>query len=96
MNDMDHRVIGGRQAESWGIDTALQQVITHHRNAPDLSKLIAFGEMAANCLFPYPALDTQHPFPKFFTRIDKAVKKSTKRGAAAGEQAIRRDLRGPR
>ena len=45
MNDMDHRVIGGRLAESWGIDTELQQVITHHHdvgeNAPGLLKLIA-------------------------------------------------------
>ena len=44
MNDMDHRVIGGRLAESWGIDTELQQVITHHHDvgdkAPGLLKLI--------------------------------------------------------
>ena len=67
MNDMDHRVIGGRLAESWGIDTELQQVITHHHdvgeNAPGLLKLIAFADMAASCLFPYPAADTQHPAP---------------------------------
>ena len=75
-------------------------MITHHHdvgeNAPGLLKLIAFADMAASCLFPYPAADTQHPCPQFFTRIDKAVTKSTMRGAAAVEQAIRRDLRGPR
>ena len=98
MNDMDHRVIGGRLAESWGIDTELQQVITHHHdvgdNAPGLLKLIR--RHGGQLPLPLSCRDTQHPFPQFFTRIDKAVKKSTKRGAAAVEQAIRRDLRGPR
>ena len=67
MNDMDHRVIGGRLAESWGIDTELQQVITHHHdvgeNAPGLLKLIAFADMAASCLFPYPAGTLSTPSP---------------------------------
>ena len=38
MKDMDHQVIGGRLAQSWEIDSNLQQVIEHHHevgeNAP--------------------------------------------------------------
>ena len=96
MKDMDHQVIGGRLAQSWEIDSNLQQVIEHHHdvgeNAPGLLKLIAFADMAANCLFPYPAADTQHPFPQLFARIDTAVKKSSKRGVAAVDQAISEEI----
>ena len=50
-----------------GIDTELQQVITHHHdvgeNAPGLLKLIAFADMAASCLFPYPAGTLSTPSP---------------------------------
>ena len=96
MKDMDHQVIGGRLAEKWEVEPDLQQVITRHHdvgeNSPDLLKLIAFADMAANCLFPYPAADTQHPFPQLFARIDTAVKKSSKRGAAAVEEAVSEEI----
>lgn len=92
MKDMDHQVIGGRLAERWEVSAPTLQVITHHHDvgahSPDLLKLVAFADMAANCLFPYPAAESQHPFPLLFARLDKAIKKSAKKGAAAVDEAI--------
>ncbi|MEE2830779.1 MAG: HDOD domain-containing protein [Candidatus Latescibacterota bacterium] len=96
MKDIDHQVIGGRLADSWEADFNLRQVIIHHHDvnehSPDLLKLIAFANMAASCLFPYPATDSQHPFPLLFARIDKGLKKSTKTGAEAVDEVIGTDV----
>ena len=92
MKDLDHQVIGGRLADRWELDENLRQVITHHHDvnedSPDLLKLVALANMAANCLFPYPATDTQHPFPLLFGRIEKGLKKSTKSGPEAVDEVI--------
>jgi len=96
MKDIDHQVIGGRLADRWEADKNLRQVIMHHHDvdehSPDLLKLIAFANVAASCLFPYPATDSQHPFPLLFTRIDKGLKKSTKTGAEAVDEVIGTDV----
>ena len=92
MKDLDHTVIGGRLAEHWEVDASMQMVIRDHHevqeHSPDLLKLVSLANMAANCLFPYPATDTQHPFPQLLARIDEAVKKSGKKGAEAVDEAI--------
>jgi HD-like signal output (HDOD) protein len=92
MKDLDHQVIGGRLADRWELDESLRQVIIHHHDvdehSPDLLKLVAFANMAASCLFPYPAADTQHPFPLLFGRIEKGLKKSTKSGPEAVDEVI--------
>ena len=96
MKDIDHQVIGGRLADRWEVDENLRQVIIHHHDvnehSPDLLKLIAFANMAASCLFPYPAADSQHPFPLLFAQIDKGLKKSTKTGAEAVDEVIGTDI----
>ena len=92
MKDLDHQVIGGRLAERWEVDISIQTVITKHHDiqvsTPDITKLVALADLAANCLYPYPATDTQHPFPQLLARIDKAVKKSGKQGSVAVQEAI--------
>ena len=92
MKDLDHTVVGGRLAERWEVEPSMQMVIRDHHevqeHSPDLLKLVYLANMAASCLFPYPATDTQHPFPQLMSRIDEAVKKSGKRGAEAVEEAI--------
>jgi HD-like signal output (HDOD) protein len=92
MKDLDHQVIGGRLADRWELDESLRQVIIHHHDvsehSPDLLKLVAFANMAASCLFPYPAADSQHPFPLLFGRIEKGLKKSTKSGVEAVDEII--------
>ncbi|MDA0333892.1 MAG: HDOD domain-containing protein [bacterium] len=96
MKDLDHQVIGGRLADRWEVDENLRQVITHHHdvteNSPDLLKLVAFANMAATCLFPYPAADSQHPFPLLFERINKGLKKSTKSGTEAVDELINTEI----
>lgn len=92
MKDLDHQVIGGRLAERWEVDESVRQVIIHHHDvsehSPDLLKVIAFADMAANCLFPYPVAESQHPFPIIFDRIEKAMKKSPKQGPDAVDEVI--------
>ena len=92
MKDIDHQVIGGRLADRWEVDDSLRNVILHHHDvsehSPDLLKLVAFSNMAASCLFPYPVTDSQHPFPLLFDRIDKAMKKSRKTGPEAVGEII--------
>lgn len=96
MKDLDHQVIGGRLADRWEVDENMRQVIIHHHDvsehSPDLLKLVAFANMAATCLFPYPAAESQHPFPLLFERIDKALKKSTKSGAEAVDEVISTEI----
>ena len=96
MKDIDHQVIGGRLAEKWEVTDTMRAVITRHHDiqehSPDIIKLVGFANIGANCLYPYPATDDQHPFPQLFERLDKAVKKSTKQGAAAVEEAINEEI----
>ena len=96
MKDLDHQVIGGRIAEKWEVDDSLQAVVTRlhdiQEHSPDIVKAVAFANMAANCLFPYPSTETQHPFPQLFARIDAAVKKSSKSGPEAVEEAINEEI----
>ncbi|HJP29993.1 MAG TPA: HDOD domain-containing protein [Candidatus Latescibacteria bacterium] len=96
MKDIDHQVIGGRLADRWEVDDSMRQVIIHHHDvsehSPDLLKLVAFANMAANCLFPYPVADSQHPFTLLFERIDKGMKKSTKTGPDAVEEVIATEI----
>ena len=96
MKDLDHQVIGGRIAEKWEVDASLQAVVTRlhdlQEHSPDIVKVVAFANIGANCLFPYPATDTQHPFPQLFARIDQSVKKSAKSGAEAVEEAINEEI----
>lgn len=96
MKDLDHQVIGGRLAERWEADIGIQAVITKHHDiqvgSPDLTKLVALADLAANCLYPYPATDTQHAFPQLFAKIDAAVKKLGKTGPGAVEAAINEEV----
>ena len=96
MKDIDHQVIGGRLAEKWEVDESIRTVITRHHeiqeHSPGIIKFVGLANAAANCLYPYPATETQHPFPLLFERIDKAVKKSTKQGAEAVEEAINEEI----
>ena len=96
MKDLDHQVIGGRIAEKWEVDDSMQAVVTRlhdlQEHSPDIVKCVAFANVAANCLFPYPATETQHPFPQLFARIDQAVKKSAKSGTDAVEEAINEEI----
>ena len=96
MKDLDHQVIGGRIAEKWEVDQSLQTVVTRlhdiQEHSPDIVKVVALANIAANCLFTYPATETQHPFPQLFARIDQAVKKSSKSGGEAVEEAINEEI----
>jgi len=78
MKDMDHQVIGSRLAEKWDMDPIIGQTIGHHHNIHEKSlpilKLIALADLAANCLFPYPIAEEQHPLPQLFTRIEKSLR----------------------
>jgi hypothetical protein len=78
------------------VDPSLQSVVTSlhevHANSMDIVKVVAFANMGASCIFPYPAVETQHPFPQLFARIDAAVKKSSKSGTAAVEEAISEEI----
>ena len=97
MKDMDHQVIGSRLAEKWELDPSIEQVIGHHHNiheqSPPIVKLIALADLAANCLFPYPATEEQHPFPIIFARIEKSIKdKSGMSMDEAVDEAISQDV----
>jgi len=96
MKDLDHQVIGGRLADRWEVEENLRQVIIHHHDvsehSPDLLKLVAFANMAVTCLFPYPAADSQHPFPLLFKRIEKGLKKSPKSGTEAVDEVISTEI----
>tara|TARA_B100000686_G_C16768386_1_gene963367 strand:+ start:907 stop:2487 length:1581 start_codon:yes stop_codon:yes gene_type:complete len=96
MKDIDHQIIGHRIAEKWELDESIKEVIaTHHKiteNSADLIKLIGLANAASNCMFPYPATESQHPFPQLFARIEKSVTKSTKKGAEAVEEAINEEI----
>ena len=96
MKDIDHQVIGRRLADKWEVEDSIQTAITRHHDinehSPDLVKLVGLANVAANCLYLYPATESQHPFPRLFERIDKAVKKSSKKGAAAVEEAINEEV----
>jgi hypothetical protein len=64
-----------------------------HDQSPSILKLVALADLAANCLFPYPATDEQHPFPVLFARIEKAVKdKSGLSQDQAVDEAIGQDI----
>jgi len=75
MSDMDHQIIGGRIARRWGIDPRIQQIITQHhdvtKKSPDLLKLIAFADVAANTMRCYPCRENQHPLTRLFDRVKK-------------------------
>ena len=79
MKDIDHQIVGRRLAERWEIPDSIRQVIGFHHDiqerSPDLIKLIALANLAASTLFPYPATQTQHPFPILFGKIEQAVNK---------------------
>ena len=97
MKDIDHQVIGGRLANKWELDAAIELVITHHHDiqehSPDLLKLVALANLAASTLFPYPAKEEQHPFPQLFARLEKAIKdKSGKSFDEAVDEAINQDI----
>ncbi|MEE3258904.1 MAG: HDOD domain-containing protein [Candidatus Latescibacterota bacterium] len=97
MKDMDHQVIGSRLAEKWEMDPGIEQVIGHHHNiheqSPPILKLVALANLAANCIFPYPATGEQHPFPQLFARIDRGVKdKSSLSMDEAVDETIRQDV----
>ncbi|MBT6146220.1 MAG: HDOD domain-containing protein [Gemmatimonadetes bacterium] len=96
MKDLDHQVIGSRLAEKWEVDPSIQLAVANHHDvgehAPSIVKLTALADIAGNCLFPYPATDTQHPFPILFGRIDQALKKSSKQGPEAIEQIISEEI----
>ncbi len=96
MTDIDHQSIGIRLADRWEFDASIQQVIANHHqvaeHAPTIIKLIALADIAGNCLFPYPATETQHPFPILFDRIDKGLKKSTKASPEAIDEVISEEI----
>ena len=96
MKDIDHQVIGTRLADRWEVEPSIQQVIANHHqvteHAPQILKLAALADIAGNCLFPYPATDSQHPFPILFERIDQAMKKSTKQGVEAIDEIISEEI----
>jgi HD-like signal output (HDOD) protein len=97
MKDMDHQVIGSRLAGKWELDLSIEQVIGHHHSiheqSPPIVKLVALADLAANCLFPYPATEEQHPFPIIFVRIEKSIKdKSGMRMEQAVGEAISQDV----
>jgi HD-like signal output (HDOD) protein len=96
MKDIDHQVIGTRLADRWEVEPSIQQVIANHHqvteHAPPIVKLAALADIAGNCLFPYPATDSQHPFPILFERIDQAMKKSTKQGVEAIDEIISEEI----
>jgi putative nucleotidyltransferase with HDIG domain len=77
MSDMDHQIIGGRIARRWGIDPRIQQVITQHhdvtKKSPDLLKLVALADVAANTVCCYPCRTSQHPLPRLLDRVKKKV-----------------------
>ena len=78
------------------MDDSMQAVVTRlhdlQKHSPDIVKCVAFANVAANCFFPYPATETQHPFPQLFARIDQGVKKSSKSGIEAVEEAINEEI----
>jgi len=92
MKDIDHQIIGGRLADRWEMAPEIQQVISHHHEpheqSPPFLKLVALANLAGSTLFPYPATDTQHPFPQLFQRIEQAMKKSGKTGPEGIDEAI--------
>ena len=96
MKDIDHQSIGIRLADRWELDASIQQVIANHHqvaeHAPTIIKLIALADIAGNCLFPYPATETQHPFPILFDGIDKGLKKSTKTSPEAIDEVISEEI----
>ena len=97
MKDIDHQVIGSRLAEKWELDPGVEQVVSHHHNvherSPSIVKLVALADIAANCLFPYPAADDQHPFPQIFARIEKMLQdKSGLSIDEAADEAIGQDV----
>ena len=84
------------------MDDSLQAVVTRlhdiQEHSPGIVKAVAFANMAANCLFPYPATETQHPFPQLFARIDASGQEVIQeRTAKPIEEAINEEIfRGPR
>jgi HD-like signal output (HDOD) protein len=77
LEDMDHQVIGGRIAKRWGFEPALQQVILQHhdvgRQSPDILKVVAMADLAANTLHCYPFREDQHPLPRLLERVTRSV-----------------------
>ena len=79
MKDIDHQVIGGRLAEKWEVDESIRTVITRHHvqeHSPGIIKFVGLANAAANCLYPYPATETQHPFPLLFITRQEVTTKS--------------------
>jgi putative nucleotidyltransferase with HDIG domain len=83
MGDMDHEAIGARIARKWGLDPALQEVVSRHhdvrRTSASLTKLVALSDVAANTIYSYPYLDTQHPYQRLFARVREAMKEQPDR-----------------
>lgn len=77
MGDMDHQAVGARIARKWGVDATLQEVIGHHhdvrRTSAPLTRLVAFADLAANTIHPYPYAEEHHPFPRMFAKVRAAV-----------------------
>ncbi len=99
MKDIDHEVIGGRLAERWDLDPVLRQVIGHHHQvhagSPELVALVALANQAASTLYPFPAPEQHHPYPRLLARLEAGVKKKAgKNLSAAVDAAIDEDLGG--
>lgn len=79
MVDIDHQVIGHRLARQWEMEEHLCEVIGFHHapqeTSSNLLKLTVLADLAANALFPYPAIESQHPLPRLFERTTEMAKK---------------------
>jgi len=79
MVDIDHQVIGHRLAQQWEMDAKVCEVIGFHHapqeTSSNLLKLMVLADLAANALFPYPALESQHPLPRLFERTAALARK---------------------
>ena len=73
LTDIDHQSIGARTGNFWELENNLINVISGHHevstDSPELLKLVAIADAAANTVAPYPYETEQHPFPKLVSQI---------------------------
>ena len=74
LGDLDHQKVGYTLAKSWDMNENLCKAIhTHHdvkESSPDLVKLVALADLAANMVGTYPVQTKFHPFTKLQKRIN--------------------------
>ncbi len=74
LGDLDHQRVGFTLAKSWNMhENVCKTIHAHHdvkESSPDIIKLVALADLAANMVGSYPVQTKYHPFTKLQKRIN--------------------------